>query len=89
MQLVLTLLFVLLLIITLLLSAAEPAHQIAPIMQVVTVIVRGDTGISWAVALFRRGGRRTPRSQITEIERLYFRAMREMLSEIAQLSAGH
>jgi HEAT repeats len=49
--------------------------------QIVAGIATGLMIFSWILGLFKPHRARPPRSQIAEMERLYFRAMREMLTD--------
>ncbi len=77
-----TILFFLALIAAIILTSSDPGHPATPVMQVVAGVGTVGMAAMWGGrSVIRRRGR-PPRSQITEIERLYFRAMREMLSDL-------
>ena len=72
---------IVILIVAVVFSIATPASTITPLFQV----VGGAAGVVLVLVggryLFSQRRLRPPRSQISEIERLYFRAMREMLTD--------
>jgi HEAT repeat protein len=82
MRLVFTLLFILLLIITVVLALAEPDHSLLNILWPLVILAVLGQVLLWFISVRRGRSKRTPRSQVAEIERLYFRAMREMLNEV-------
>jgi hypothetical protein len=62
--------------------AFDTNHTLAPPVQVAAVVLFILVLVDRVFGLFRARRRgRTPPSQVAEMERLYFRAMREMLSE--------
>jgi hypothetical protein len=63
------------------LTVFDPGHTLTYSVQIVAGIVTGLIIFSWILGLFKPRRARPPRSQIAEIERLYFRAMREMLMD--------
>lgn len=82
MRLVLTLLFVIVLTVTVVLALSEPDHDLLVLLWSLVILGAIALVLLWGSS-FRAGRKkRTPRSQVAEIERLYFRAMREMLNEV-------
>lgn len=63
------------------LTVFDPGYTLTYSVQIVAGIVTGLIIFSWILGLFKPRRARPPRSQIAEIERLYFRAMREMLTD--------
>ena len=87
MRWLLTILFIVSGLIAVALSIFEPDSLLTPIMQVSAVIVLAVVLIDRITGLFRpRRGTKIPPSQIAEIERLYFRSMRELLNEHTNLA---
>jgi hypothetical protein len=79
MRMILTVLFLVGLAITLFLTSSAPANPATPVVQVATGVGFLGMLLVWGGRSFGQKRGRPPRSQIAEIERLYFRAMREML----------
>lgn len=77
-----TILFFLALIVAVLMTFSNPGHPATPVMQVAAGVgTVGMVAVWGGRSVIRRRGR-PPRSQVAEIERLYFRAMREMLTDL-------
>ena len=74
-------LFLLTTIAAIVLTILEPANQLTLIVQVMLVALALVLLTLSAKRVLARRSRRPPRSQVVEIERLYFRAMREMLND--------
>lgn len=80
-------LFFLSLVLALVWSTFAPNSKVIPILQAAAGILLLLVIVDRVTGLFRpRRGTKTPPSQIAEIERLYFRSMREMLNEDANLA---
>ena len=79
---VLIVIWVLLIAGALALTVFNPDHTLTRPVQIVVGIVTALMIFSWIPGLFRPRRARPPRSQIAEMERLYFRAMREMLTDL-------
>ena len=74
-------------LIALALSIFDPASPVTPIIQVVALIILALILLDRITGVFRpRRGTKIPPSQIAEMERLYFRSMRELLNEHANLA---
>lgn len=82
MRRVLIVIWVLLVAAALALTIFDPDHTLARPAQITAGIVTGLMIFSWVLGLFKPRRARPPRSQIAEMERLYFRAMREMLTDL-------
>ncbi|MBZ0297622.1 MAG: HEAT repeat domain-containing protein [Anaerolineae bacterium] len=63
------------------LTLLYPGHSITPVVQVVAIGLLLIGVVMWRVSAMRISRRRPPPSQVAEMERLYFRAMREMLND--------
>lgn len=70
-----------LLVAALVLTLFDPANRLTPLAQVLAIIAGLGLAIVWGRQLLKRRRPQPPRSQVAEIERLYFRAMRDMLTE--------
>jgi hypothetical protein len=81
MQRILTVVFGAILVGALMLSIFDPANRLTPLMQILTGAGVLGMIVLWNRQRLNRRRPHRPRSQIAEIERLYFRAMRDMLSE--------
>lgn len=81
MRIILTIAFVIALAAAVILSIADPAHALVPVLQIIAAVGAVATIAAWGSLILQRRRVRPPRSQIAEIERLYFRAMREMLTD--------
>jgi len=79
---VLIVIWVLLVTAAVALTVLNPDHIAARPAQIAAGIVTGLMLFSWVLGLFKPRRARPPRSQIAEMERLYFRAMREMLTDL-------
>jgi HEAT repeat protein len=78
---VLIVIWLLLVAAALALTILDPDPTLTHSVQAAVVIVSGLMIFSWVLGLFKPRRAQPPRSQIAEIERLYFRAMREMLTD--------
>jgi len=82
MRRLITLLFVLSLLAAIALTVLTPTHELVQPIQIAALVLFALAVIDRIFGLFpSRRGNRTPRSQVVEMERLYFRSMREMLSD--------
>jgi hypothetical protein len=63
------------------LTLFDPANRLTPVLQVAAVAAALALFALWGLQLFKRRRPQPPRSQVAEIERLYFRAMRDMLTD--------
>lgn len=63
----------------------DSTNPLTPVLQVGGFILLVIVFILYAVRVFRARRHRPPRSQIAEIEKLYFRSMREMLNDAPNL----
>jgi hypothetical protein len=87
MRLLITILLVISLILALLFSLVAPDSSLTPITQLIAGGLFVMFVVDRATGLFRpRRGTKIPPSQVAEIERLYFRSMREMLNEHANMA---
>jgi hypothetical protein len=82
MRLVFILLFILSGLAAVVLTMLDPGSALTSLAQIAAVASALVIVLLWGGRVFGRGQRSTPRSQIAEIERLYFRAMREMLNDV-------
>jgi bilin biosynthesis protein len=86
MRRLITLLFIFALVAGLGLTIFAPAHDLTPPLQIAAALLLALVILDRLFGLFPpRRRSRIPPSQVAEIERLYFRAMREMLNEHANL----
>ncbi len=81
MRIFLTVLLVLSIILAIAITILDPTSTLAPIFQVGAIAAGLALGLVWAYGRFGKRRVQPPRSQVAEIERLYFRAMREMLTD--------
>lgn len=81
MRLALLIVFILVLLITLALMLLAPTSGVTVLAEIVTVILLAAVLLTTIYNILRPRRARPPRSQVGEMERLYFRAMREMLND--------
>lgn len=81
MRRILTIVFGLILVGALALTIFNPASRLTQIAQVVAVVGAVLLIFVWERHMLKRRRPQRPRSQIAELERLYFRVMRDMLTE--------
>jgi bilin biosynthesis protein len=78
----LIILFIVIFVPALLLSLVDANHAVTRPLQMVAVVLAALLLLNWLLGMFLSGrNRRPPRSQVAELERLYFRAMRDMLND--------
>jgi hypothetical protein len=73
--------FVITLVLTLVMMIFAPETSVTSVVQTITLLLFGLVVVTTVVIIVRPRRWRAPPSQIAEMERLYFRAMREMLTE--------
>ena len=73
--------FVLCLGVILVLTTGQPDQPLIRVVQVIVGIILVLSILSWIIGRLTRGRRRPPPSQVAELEKLYFRAMRELLND--------
>jgi hypothetical protein len=78
---VLIVIWVLLVSAALALTIFDSSHPLTRPVQIIAGIVTGLMLFSWVLGLFKPRRASPPPSQIAEMERLYFRTMREMLTD--------
>lgn len=81
MRLALIIFFVITLLLTLMLMVFAPDTNVTALAELVTLVLLVAVIVTTVVSILRPRRWRVPPSQVAEIERLYFRAMREMLTE--------
>ena len=81
MRRILTVVFGLILVGALVLTLFDPASRLTAPVQVLAVVGVVALALMWGPKLLKSRRPNRPRSQVAELERLYFRVMRDMLTE--------